>query len=213
MSKRVGSPAALFGVVAASFLLVLGGLAPGVAAAAPDRSDVVLEFDFSASILRDATNRNRFASAIEAIAARVDETAETLVAGDTTVSLIQFASRAADYPGCVDLGLLNSPQNVSRFSGCLRSLATAYRRGPSKPLTKRIGVDTNYVAAMQQAAKHLPADAERPALILFTDGKHDVKGVPVSRVQPTRDRLFGTRTPFALLPVGMGLDPKERAAR
>ena len=65
---------------------------------------------------------------------------------------------------------------------------------------------------MQQAATHLPADAERPALILFTDGKHDVKGVPASRVQPTRDQLFGTRTPFALLPVGMGLDPKERGA-
>ena len=65
---------------------------------------------------------------------------------------------------------------------------------------------------MEQAAKHLPADAVRPAVILFTDGKHDVKGVPVSQVQPTRDRLFGSRTPFALLPVGMGLDPKERGA-
>ena len=27
-----------------------------------------------------------------------------------------------------------------------------------------------------------------------------------------RDQLFGSRTPFALLPVGMGLDPKERGA-
>ena len=63
---------------------------------------------------------------------------------------------------------------------------------------------------MEQAATHLPADAVRPAVILFTDGKHDVKGVPVSQVQPTRDRLFGNRTPFALLPVGMGLDPKDR---
>ena len=212
MSKRVGSPAALFGVVAASFLLVLGGLAPSVAAQTPDRSDVVLEFDYSASILRDVANRNRFAGAIDAIAARVDETAAALVAGDTTVSLIQFASRAADYPGCVDLVLLNSPQNVTRFSGCLRSLAQAYRRGPSKPLTKRIGVDTNYVSAMQQAAKHLPADAERPAVILFTDGKHDVKGVPASRIVPVRDQLFGNKTSFALLPVGMGLDPKERGA-
>src|SRR4029079_8834812 len=38
-----------------------------------------------------------------------------------------------------------------------------------------------------------------------------VAGVPVSRVQPTRDRLFGARSPFALLPVGMGLDPQLRA--
>ena len=53
----------------------------------------------------------------------------------------------------------------------------------------------------------------RPALILFTDGKHDVKGVPGEPGRcPTRDQLFGNRTPFALLPVGMGLDPKERGA-
>ena len=48
------------------------------------------------------------------------------------------------------------------------------------------------------------------ALILFTDGKHDVAGVPVSEVAEARDRLFGDRSPFALLPVGMGLDPAER---
>ncbi|MGZ8690913.1 MAG: fibronectin type III domain-containing protein [Aeromicrobium sp.] len=55
-------------------------------------------------------------------------------------------------------------------------------------------------------------DAVRPALILFTDGKHDVPGVPVSQVEPTRDRLFGSRSPFALLPVGMGLSPTDRGA-
>jgi hypothetical protein len=49
-------------------------------------------------------------------------------------------------------------------------------------------------------------------MILFTDGRHDVKGVPVSQVQPTRDQRFGKRSPFALLPVGMGLDPTDRAA-
>ena len=87
VSKRVGSPAALFGVVAASFLLVLGGLAPERRRRRrPDRSDVVLDLDFSASILRDDANRNRFAAALEAIAARVDETSADLVAGDTTVS-------------------------------------------------------------------------------------------------------------------------------
>ena len=65
---------------------------------------------------------------------------------------------------------------------------------------------------MEQAATHLPADAARPALILFTDGKHDVAGVPASRVQPTIDRLFGNRSPIAILPVGMGLAADERAA-
>ena len=47
---------------------------------------------------------------------------------------------------------------------------------------------------------------------MFTDGKHDVAGVPASRVQPTIDRLFGSRSPIAILPVGMGLAAKDRAA-
>ena len=98
------------------------------------------------------------------------------------------------------------------FADCLRSVAGAYRKGLDPGLERSIGIDTNYVAAMEQAAKHLPADAVRPALILFTDGKHDVAGVPVSQVQPALDRLFGTRSPFALLPVGMGLEAKDRTA-
>jgi hypothetical protein len=65
---------------------------------------------------------------------------------------------------------------------------------------------------MERAARHLPADSVRPALILLTDGKHDVRGVPIAEVTQTRDRLFGSRSPFALLPVGMGLIPSERAA-
>ena len=35
-------------------------------------------------------------------------------------------------------------------------LAAAYRKGLDPALTKKIGIDTNYVAAMEQAAKHLP---------------------------------------------------------
>ncbi|HSL34454.1 MAG TPA: fibronectin type III domain-containing protein, partial [Candidatus Limnocylindrales bacterium] len=105
-----------------------------------------------------------------------------------------------------------SPSAVRRFAECLRSVAGAYRRGLDPGLTRSIGIDTNYVAAMEQAAKHLPADAVRPTLILFSDGKHDVADVPIGQVAPARDRLFGSRSPFALLPVGMGLDPAEREA-
>lgn len=192
-------------------LLAIGGIAPKAAAQTPDRSDVVIVLDMSASILQDATNRNRFGAALERIAARVDETSADLVAGDTTVTIVQFATRAADYPGCSDIKLIGSPEAVTRFANCLRSLAGAYRKGLTPALTSRVGIDTNYVAAMEQAAKHLPLDSPRPAMILFTDGKHDVKGVPVSAVQPAFQRLFGSRSPFALLPVGMGLDPKLRA--
>jgi hypothetical protein len=193
-------------------VLVAGPLAPHSVAQAPDRSEVVIVLDFSASILQDDANRDRFAAALDRIADRIDATASDLLAGDTTVTIVQFATRAADYAGCTDLELLASPPSVARFAACLRDVAVAYRNGLDAVLTERIGVDTNYVAAMERAAGHLGADAVRPAVILFTDGKHDVQGVPIGQVQPARDRLFGNRSPFALLPVGMGLSPTERDA-
>ncbi len=208
--NRLGPVARIVIAILVASLLSSSGLVATTRAAAPDRSDIVLVLDFSASILQDKANRDRFAGALEGIASRVDETSADLVQGDTTASIVQFAAKAIDTPGCVDLHLLNSPETVGTFADCLRAVAAAYRKGLNPALTKQIGIDTNYVAAMEQAATHLPADAVRPAVILFTDGKHDVKGVPVSQVQPTRDRLFGSRTPFALLPVGMGLDPKDR---
>jgi len=207
---RQRTPAALV-FLAMAAIAVLGTPPIATAQQAPDRAEVVIVFDFSASILQDAANRDRFATAIEQIAARVDAISADLEAGDSTVSFVQFAVRAQDYPRCVELRLLGSPETVGRFATCLRSVAAAYRRGLNPTLTRQIGVDTNYVAAMERAAVHLPADAVRPTLILFTDGKHDVAGVPVSQVLPARDRLFGDRSPFALLPVGMGLDAAERA--
>lgn len=209
MSRR-GLQARAFITTVVAALLIGSGPAPDVLAqTAPDRSDVVLVFDFSASILKEVANRNRFGAALERIADRVDETSSDLVAGDVTVTFVQFAARAADYEGCTELRLLGNADAVARFADCLRSVASAYRTGLDPALTRKIGIDTNYVAAMELAAKHLPPDAVRPALILFTDGKHDVRGVPVSQVQPVRDRLFGSRSPFALLPVGMGLDRQQ----
>ena len=192
----------------------LTAIVPGrsLAQTVPDRSEIVLVLDFSASILDDAAIRGRFATALERIADRIDATSADLVAGDATVTIVQFATKAADDAGCVNLRLLDDPDAVARFANCVRDVAAAYRHGRSADLDRRIGNDTNYVAAMERAAGHLASDAVRPALILFTDGKHDVPGVPVGQVAPTRERLFGSRTPFALLPVGMGLDPKERTA-
>ena len=203
----------LLGVMVVVGVLVFAGrLAPDARAqTAPDRSEVVLVLDFSASILADVANRDRFADALVRIADRIDAISSDLVVGDATVTIVQFATRAADYPGCTDMRLLDSPQTVAQFADCLRNVARAYRTGLDPALSKKIGIDTNYVAALETAAQHFGVDAARPAFILFTDGKHDAPGVPVSEVEPTRDRLFGSRTPFALLPVGMGLDPAERA--
>ena len=63
---------------------------------------------------------------------------------------------------------------------------------------------------MEKGASHLPDDSERPTMILFTDGRHDVAGVPRSEVPKASDRLFGDRSPVALLPVGMGLAAGDR---
>jgi hypothetical protein len=211
MSRHRSAARAVLAFALGAFL-VAGRLAPATLAQDhPDQSDVVLVLDFSASILDDAANRGRFATALGDIADRIDATSSDLAAGDTTVTIVQFATRAAEYPNCVDLKLIESPETVARFADCLREAAAAYRKGLDTALTAKIGVDTNYVAAMTVAARHLPADAVRPALILFTDGKHDVAGVPVAQVLPARDRLFGSRSPFALLPVGMGLSSSERA--
>jgi len=190
--------------------LLASGLAPNALAVGADKAEVVLVLDFSSSILDDAATRNQFGDALERIADRVDETARDLIAGDTTLSIVQFGAKAADVPKCGDIKTLGSPFAVQRLSECLRTVAAEYKKGRDAGLTRSIGLDTNYVAAMEAAAAHLPADATRPTMILFTDGKHDVPGVPVSQVQPTRERLFGQRKPFALLPVGMGLKSAER---
>ncbi len=210
-SNRLGLAARVVIAIVIGTLLFGGGPTP-VRAAGPDKSDVVLVLDFSASILKDKANRERFAAALEQIADRVDETSSALTAGDTKVSIVQFAAKAAVYQDCADMKLLGDALAVAQFADCLRSVAGAYRKGLDPALEGKIGIDTNYVAAMEQAATHLPSGAVRPALILFTDGKHDVAGVPVSQVPVALERLFGTRSPFALLPVGMGLEAKDRTA-
>ena len=178
--------------------------------ASDDASDIVLVLDFSGSILEDRTIRTDFGDALDGIADRVAETSATLTAGDATVSIVRFATRAADLADCTGLGLRENPQAVADLANCLRRVADAYRTGVDPALTRAIGDDTNYVAAMEQAATHVPADSARPAIIFFTDGRHEAAGVPVSAVIPASERLFAARTPFALLPVGMGVDPGDR---
>ena len=205
-SRTIAIAIAICGLLLASG----GGQSASAAETTPDSSDVALVLDFSASILNDARNRARFAGALERMADRVDELSGDLVTGDTTVSLVQFASEARDVEGCTDLQLLNDPEAVATFADCLRSMGAAYREGLDPNLEDAIGIDTNYVEAMEQGASHLPADSVRPSMILFTDGRHDVAGVPNREVAEAHERLFGDRSPFALLPVGMGLAAGDR---
>ena len=129
MSPRYRRTRTVVTIVMAALLIGGAPTAQVRALSAPDQSDVVLVLDFSASILRDAANRNRFSTALERIADRVDETSADLVAGDTTVTFLQFAAKAADYRGCTDLKLLGDPTAVAQFATCLRSVAAAYRKG------------------------------------------------------------------------------------
>jgi hypothetical protein len=207
-ASRVARLALLAAALATGF-----GVPPAVQAAdAPDPSDIVLVLDFSLSILDDETTRTAFADALDRIADRVDAIRDTLVLGDMTVSVVLFATSAAEDSGCVDLSFRDNPGAVEQFASCLGEFADTYRNGGNPALTERIGLDTNYVAAMEVAAERLPADSTRPAIIFFTDGRHDVEGVPPSEVIPARDRLFGNRSPFGLLPVGLGVDPENRVA-
>ncbi len=171
---------------------------------------MVLALDFSSSILSDKPNRTKFANALDDIADRVEVTRDDLVNGNAVISLVPFASRAAGFPGCENLALHADPAAVQKLADCLRLAARQYRRGPDASIVSKVGTDTNYVKAMDQAATYLPADSTRPAVVFFTDGKHDVPGTPASAVLPEAQQLFGGRTPFAFLPVGMGLDPARR---
>ncbi len=193
-------------------VIVALGVTTAAAAEPADPSDVVIALDFSSSILNDKPNRTKFANALDDIADRVEVTRDDLVNGNAVISLVPFASRAAGFPGCEKLALHANPTAVATLADCLRLAARQYRRGPDASIVSKVGTDTNYVKAMEQAATYLPADAQRPAVVFFTDGKHDVPGTPASAVLPEAQRLFGDRTPFAFLPVGMGLDPK-RAGR
>ena len=91
-SRTIAIAIAICGLLLASG----GGQSASAAETTPDSSDVALVLDFSASILNDARNRARFAGALERMADRVDELSGDLVTGDTTVSLVQFASEARD---------------------------------------------------------------------------------------------------------------------
>ncbi len=135
--RRLGPGAPTVAAILISFLLASGVAVTEVRAAqTPDRSNVILVLDFSASILRDAANRNRFGAALERIAARIDATSADLTVSDAKISIVQFATRAADLPGCVDLELFDSEETVGRFANCLRSVAGAYRTGMTPALTR-----------------------------------------------------------------------------
>ena len=178
---------------------------------AVDPSDVVLALDYSTSILKDKPVRTKFAGALDEIADRVDATADDLARREITISLVPFGTRARAYPGCERLNLGGS--------GCgqdPRGLPAPGRLGISAwhDIRDRGRGGSRYELRCGTAAcrEGSPRRRREAGVILFTDGKHDVAGVPVSKVLPTARGLFQDRPAFALLPVGMGLAAKTRKA-
>ena len=169
--------------------LFASALVPSALAIGADKAEVVLVLDFSGSILDDATTRNQFGDGARADRrpGRRDLARPHRRRHDDLDRPVR-RRRPPTSPAAARSRRSAARRPSRRLSDCLRTVAAEYKKGGDAALTKSIGRDTNYVAAMQAAAAHLPADATRPTMILFTDGKHDVPGVPVSQVQPTRDQ-------------------------
>jgi Fibronectin type III domain len=196
--------------------LVVGAMVAAVAgtsivagATGQDRSDVVLVFDVSNSILlsTDGTNKE-FADALDGIADRVQVVADDLAAGNAHISFVAFGRQAIPYPsGCRGLALHQNPAAIARFETCLRKIASEYRAGAKAPVRQRINTaDTDHVAALDEAASLLPNTTTRSAVIFFTDGKNDPPGTArdhedvVALVKPA----YAGISPLAILPVGLG---------
>ena len=134
------------------------------------------------------------------MAERVDDSHKALLTRKSTVSMIEFATRAREVPGCFDLKLESNDSEVDNLATCLRKVAMAYRDGSSKT---RIGDDTNYVAAMEAAVRYLlPGRASR------LDSCHGWRArpeesAPRSRIRMcTRARLFGSCAPLPYCRLG-----------
>ncbi len=203
--------------VALGALLLLIPLVPTSQAATTasklDPSDVVIALDFSISIMEEKDTRNDFAAALDRIADDVDANREELMSGNATFTFVAFASEAVNYSfDCSKIAVYESERNVSQLADCFRQVADEYRRGKSAEIVRQVGIHTNYVDVFRLADKDLPDDAGRPAVVFFTDGRHDMPGVPPRKVMPAARDAFGDRESFAFLPVGMGLDRKDRVA-
>jgi hypothetical protein len=203
--RRVASVLLAFAVAAS----LLGSVSNARAAGGIEPSDVVLAFDFSASMKEDDKNLDTAVS-LQTLAERIPAYKDDIIANDIIVHLLWFRGDAEPVPGCEEIRL-NSPQNVSDFSDCLRQIAAVYQEGPAV-WRERVGqsAGTNYEAAFQKAIELLKdGDTERPAIIFFTDGEHTGVGKNAPDGKAWLGRIEQNLTvldPRAVLPVGLGVE-------
>jgi hypothetical protein len=206
---RARKPAQLLALLASVVFALVAGTTLVAGATGTDRSDVVLVFDVSNSILlsTDGTNKE-FAAALDGIADRVKVVATDLAAGNAHISFVVFGRQAVPYPpNCRDLALHQNPAAITRFEACLRAVAAQYRAGSKSAFRQVVNtIDTDHVAALTEAASLLPKTSTRSAVVFFTDGNNDPPGTArdhedvVAKVAPA----YAGRTPLAILPVGLG---------
>ena len=187
----------------------VAGTSLATAATGTDRSDVVLVFDVSNSILFSTTGTNTvFADALDGIADRVGVVSADLAAGNAHLSFVVFGRQATTYPaGCRDLALHANPTAIARFQTCLRTIAAQYRAGPTSAFRQVVNTnDTDHVAALDLAASLLPKTPTRSAVVFFTDGKNDPPGTANDHenVVALATPAFAGISPLAVLPVGLG---------
>jgi hypothetical protein len=202
-------------------MLVLLALLVGVSAS-PARttaaggiqpSDVVLAFDFSASMKEDGKNVDT-ASALRTLADRIPAYTDDIIKSEITVHLIWFRGDAVAVPGCEVIRLDAQPK-VPMFADCLNQIADVYRMGPTE--WKRVGdvPGTNYEAAFEKSVELLAEGVtDRPAIIFFTDGEHTGVGgtAPNNKNWLTAIKTnLETLPSKAVLPVGLGVKGAAKA--
>ncbi|HET9850960.1 MAG TPA: fibronectin type III domain-containing protein [Candidatus Limnocylindrales bacterium] len=189
--------------------VMLAGPMLVAAQTAEDPSNVVLVFDVSNSILLSDDGTNvEFADALEGIADRVESAAEDLAVGNAEISFVAFGRQAIIYPnGCDRLALHEDPAAITKLEDCLRDVAAEYRAGRNAPVRDRFNTaDTDHVRALREAARLLPNQATRSAVIFFTDGAHDPPGTARDDEDVVAEiaAAFEGQSPLAILPVGLG---------
>jgi hypothetical protein len=178
------------------------------AAGGIDPSDVVLVFDFSASMQEDGKNLDTAVS-LQTLADRIPAYTDDIIANEIIVHLVWFRGDAVRVPRCEEIQLSSSSE-VSDFADCLRQVASAYKEGPSA-WRNQVGEasGTNYEAAFTEAIDLLAqGDTSRPAIIFFTDGEHTGIGKSAPSDRQWLERIIqnlGSLDPKAVLPVGLGV--------
>ena len=202
-------------VLAVGLLCVFGmSFAPRATAAnGIEPSDVVLAFDFSAS-MAEAGKNIATASALDVLAERIPKYKDDILASDITVHLVVFRGDASSLPGCQTIQLA-SLERINDFADCLSTIANLYRDG-KQAWKSQVGASsgTNYEAAFSSTVSILSGGtASRPAIIFFADGEHNPGDG--SSTAGWLDRVIAnidTLPARGVLPVGLGVKGKAKVA-